>query len=416
MPWRDFLRDMGRSVQTEGLDATARRAVASALGEAGRRAGPWAAQPRFSQQLFALDEEHRHRPQLRAPARRMLWVVPRYQHIAYGGVYTILRLMAQLAAAGVEQELAIFCPSTGVPVDARVDEIGRHFPALAGLPVSVVTPDPASIDELPEADVAVATWWETAYVVARYRPARRRMYLVQDFEPGFYAAGSDYALAEDTYRFGFDGIFNTPGLAEAITSQYDMRGVAFTPAVDPVTYHPPAEPRAAGPTRIFFYARPSAPRNAFELGINAIQQVVARFGPEVEVVMAGERCDARRFGLGDQVVQLGLLPGPAAVGDLYRTCDIGFVFMLTKHPSYQPFEYMASGMATVVNANEANRWFFEDGTNCLVAAPNPRAVADAIGRLVTDLPLRGAVRAGGLGAVQTDWQAALRPVVEHLTA
>ena len=31
----------------------------------------------------------------------------------------------------------------------------------------------------------------------------RRLYLVQDYEPFFYPRGTEHALGEDTYRFGF---------------------------------------------------------------------------------------------------------------------------------------------------------------------------------------------------------------------
>ncbi len=53
-------------------------------------------------------------------------------------------------------------------------------------------------------DAYVATAWQTAHVLAvRGHVPTRRLYLVQDFEPFFYPQGSEYALAEDSYRFGF---------------------------------------------------------------------------------------------------------------------------------------------------------------------------------------------------------------------
>jgi hypothetical protein len=53
-------------------------------------------------------------------------------------------------------------------------------------------------------DATVASSWETAHVLAtRGTAAQHRFYFVQDFEPYFYPRGSLYALAEDTYRFGF---------------------------------------------------------------------------------------------------------------------------------------------------------------------------------------------------------------------
>ena len=78
------------------------------------------------------------------------------------------------------------------------------------------------------------------------------------------------------------------------------------------------------------------------------------------------------FGLKGRVRNLGVLSSLDEVAALYRSCDIGLVFMHTKHPSYQPLEFMASGMATVSNINPATAWLLRDGENCLLA----RAAAD----------------------------------------
>ena len=98
------------------------------------------------------------------------------------------------------------------------------------------------------------------------RQARAKFYFVQDNEPQFYPAGAASALAEETYRFGLPGIVNTPGLAEVYRS-YGNPAVSFVPAVDLERYHPPTQPRdPRAPVRVFFYGRPSTPRNSFGLG------------------------------------------------------------------------------------------------------------------------------------------------------
>src|SRR5690606_37442928 len=58
----------------------------------------------------------------------------------------------------------------------------------------------------PDVDAIFATAWETAYPVFVDPSTARRLYFVQDFEPTFYATGSNSVLAENTYRFGFHGI------------------------------------------------------------------------------------------------------------------------------------------------------------------------------------------------------------------
>ena len=64
--------------------------------------------------------------------------------------------------------------------------------------------------------------------------------------------------------------------------------------------------------------------------------------------MAGAEWDPGAYGLGGVVRHLGLLPYEDT-GALYRACDAGLVAMATRHPSYLPFELMASGAVVVTN-------------------------------------------------------------------
>jgi glycosyltransferase involved in cell wall biosynthesis len=104
------------------------------------------------------------------------------------------------------------------------------------------------------------------------------------------------------------------------------------------------------------------------------------------------------------------------VAALYRSCDIGLVFMHTKHPSYQPFEFMASGMATVSNINPATAWLLRDGENCLLTRPLPTPTAQRLGRLVEDPGLRAAIAASGLDEVRRyRWEDQIEAVWRAIT-
>lgn len=129
-----------------------------------------------------------------------------------------------------------------------------------------------------------------------------------------------------------------------------------------------------------------------------------KYGDRIEIVTAGSEWKESRYDLKGSITNLGLLKSLQEVGDLYRSCDIGFVYMLSKHPSYQPFEFMATGVATVTNNNEDNLWFLKDGQNCLVAEPSPAAMAEKIGWLIEDQTLRHKIQQGGYDTVSTDWQ------------
>src|SRR5262249_47663944 len=157
---------------------------------------------------------------------------------------------------------------------------------------------------------------------------------------------------------------------------------------------PPAQPRSGdGPVRIFFYARPTSQRNAFGLGLAALTKVKERYGDRVEIVCAGEVWNPGAYGVTDRIENLGRLASLDEVAALYPPCDIGLVLMMPKPPSYQPFEFMACGTATVSNQNPSTTWFLRDEQNCLLAPALPTQIAERIGRLVDDRALRERIAA-----------------------
>ena len=344
--------------------------------------------------------------------RSVLWFVPYFDHITYGGIYTIFRFIEHIAKQGVTTTVVVY-DNKYLNVDKTKAEITSHFPGLENVQLIVLDLEKQSINDLPESDIAFSTIWMSAYVLLKYNKTKRKYYFVQDYEPLFYEGGSTYALAESTYRFGFTGVVNTPGLLWAINQRHGMEGVSFTPAVDKRYYYPfPRKPNKR--VKIFFYARPNNPRNAFELGILTIQHLVRTYGKKIEVITAGANWNEADYGLKDLIDNRGLLSSLKEVGDLYRSCDIGFVFMLSKHPSYQPFEFMACGMATVTNRNEDNLWLFKDGENCLLSEPSAAAMAEKIGKLVEEKDLREKMSKTGQKNVNFDWNPELKNITNYI--
>jgi O-antigen biosynthesis protein len=337
----------------------------------------------------------------RVDIRSIQWFIPWVPTVFLGGVYTILRFAAHFRREhGVESRFCIYDVAQE-QATRMTGDLRSAFSELADAEVTFRGPPGAAdpFGHLGECDAAVATFWTSAYPVLRFRKANAKLYFVQDFEPSFYPAGSSFALAEETYRFGFPGIVNTPGLAAAYAT-YGNPVVSFVPAVDLDRYHPPAEPRPDHPVRVFFYARPSNPRNAFGLGLASLAEVKERHGDRVEILCAGESWNPGQFGYADKLGNLGRLRNLEEVATLYRSCHVGLALMVTKHPSYQPFEFMASGVACVSNRNPDTEWFLEDGRNCLLARPVPGAIADRIGTLIDDAELRTRLVASGLDDVQ----------------
>lgn len=345
--------------------------------------------------------------------RTIQWFLPFFHHVFFGGVYTVLRFADHFAREhGVENRF--HCYDVGPDaVRAMAAKVADAFPALTG--AVFTSPALVALRDLPPSDAAIATLWSSAYPLLHLRSARSKFYFVQDNEPEFYPAGSASALAEETYKFGLPGIVNTPGLAEVYRG-YGNPAVSFVPAVDLERYHPsPVARDPAAPVRVFFYGRPKTSRNAFGLGLAALAEVERKCRGRVEIMCAGENWNPAAFGLEGRIRNLGVLASLDEVAQLYRSCDVGLVFMLTKHPSYQPLEFMASGMATVSNANPATNWLLRDGENCLLTSPLPTPTAERIARLVEDPELRARIAASGLEEVRRyGWEGQIERVWEAM--
>lgn len=218
-------------------------------------------------------------------------------------------------------------------------------------------------------DIWVATAWWTAYAAQRMSKwqgenggvDRPLVYLIQDFEPGFYAWSSQYALALSTYRPGRDiGVFNT-GLLADFFARHDMQYVnrsVFEPVLHDGLRPALATARdrpAPRERRIVVYARPGTPRNAFEL----ICEGLRLWGwkdpraAQWEVAAPGELhadLDLGPFSL----KALGKMDIDA-YGMLLSTSSIGLSLMVSPHPSYPPLEMAAFGMSVLTNRYDNKR-------------------------------------------------------------
>jgi len=356
---------------------------------------------------FEASKKATGRPHL-GPIKTANWFVPYVEHMTFGGAYTIFRFIDYAQAKGVQNRIIIYDRKARDEKMFR-EKITSAFPGLKDAKLIMFDGlGDKGLSELPASDIAFCTFWTSAYYLLRFNRTKRKYYCAMDYEPLFYPAGAISALAESTYRFPFRGLVNTPGLLMALNKRHGFQGISYVPAVDRRIYHPDVSRKFKRhkPVRIFFYTRPSNLRNAFTLSIEIMKQLIITYGDKIEIITAGADWDESHYNLGGLITNLGLLKSLDEVATLYRSCDIGVVYMLTKHPSYQPFEYMASGMATVTNNNEDNLWLFRHDDNCLIAEPSPAAMTEQIRRLIDDEDLRQKIIKNGLKSVENEceWQ------------
>ena len=300
------------------------------------------------------------------------WIIPDFA-AGGGGHMTIFRMAHFLEYFGHKQTIWLQNPSVHKSEEQAADTILKHFQQFNG--------DVKFLDkrfETARGDVIIATDCWTVWPALSVSNFKRRFYFVQDFEPSFFAMGSNYLAAEQTYKQDIDCICASPWLANTMQEKYGRWARPFWLAADTMLYHPPTERRSNKRPRIAFYARYFTERRAVELGMLALE-LLAKRGVEFEVDFFGTPLEFQTapFAFKDHGVA-----SPEELADLFQKADIGVVFSATNY-SLVPQEMMACGLPIVELEGESTECIFPPETVSL-ASPHPEAIADAIEALIAD--------------------------------
>jgi GT2 family glycosyltransferase len=267
-------------------------------------------------------------------------------------------------------------------------------------------------------DLFMATAWWTCYSARAVSP-EPFVYLIQDFEPGFYAWGDTYAASLATYAMAFTPIFNTSTLQDYFAEQRILseatlaQGVSFQPALPP---HAVEKKAPKGKRTLFLYGRRSAARNAFNTAVLGLAKALALGtlqASEWQFVSAGEFHEPIR--LSDRAVlrSLGKMPAEA-YREFIGQVDLAVSLMLSPHPSYPPLEVAAAGALCVTNTF-ANKDPSRLHPNLVSCTPSIEGVADGIARALERLHDPKPTNVSN-GAFPDNWDEALAPAIARLAS
>ncbi len=349
-----------------------------------------------------------------------------------GGPNTIVNIAFWVAKLGVPVRLLTTRDAPGTDPNW----FWRHLAAVTGddtrpptLSIAVAG-DPADPAPIGPRDMFMATHWTTAQQLKQHLPqmdTKRFFYLIQDFEPGFYAWSSNHALALETYSMDHIGVFNESLLYDFIVAQqcgryadlaFTRQSLVFEPAIDRTVFHPSAETRANGKRRLLFYARPTNPRNMLGLGLNALRAAFADkafHDEEWECLAIGGRGSLPVI-----AIRPGLLMHPApwadyaGYGTLLRESDILLSPMLSPHTSYPVLEMAASGGIVVTNsfATKTRARLEAISANIIATPPTEEGFASALIEAATRV--RDGVDRSAPLHLPTDWRTSLSGVTGRM--
>ncbi len=315
------------------------------------------------------------------------WVIPNFQ-IGSGGHMTIFRIVHLLERRGHTCSIWIDGPSSHRCAADAYDVIVKHFIGLRAAVAFTRDGFDAAVG-----DIVFATGWQTVARVCAARGFRERAYFVQDFEPAFYAVGSQYLAAEATYTHDLACICASPWLATTLRETYGRWTRHFWLAYDDTIYFPGQDVRPGdGIPRIAVYARTCTARRSVELVLLALERLAAD-GLAFHVDLFGGELEATRAPFAG--TSHGVLDA-AGLATLYRTCDLGICFSTTNY-SLVPKEMMACGLPVLEIDRPSTRCIFPPGVVTL-SGPDPLRVAADIMALLAD-PARRAQQA----KAASDW-------------
>jgi glycosyltransferase involved in cell wall biosynthesis len=286
-----------------------------------------------------------------------------------GGHQNLFRFIRYTEQAGHKCRIYLYTTQDKRTLKEITEVLDHSYPQVKA---SIEWLDPKA--GMTEADAIFATGWETAYPVFNSPLQAQRFYFVQDFEPNFYPVGSEYILAENSYRFNFYGTTAGGWLARKLHDEYGMETDYFDFGADSKFYSLTNEkPRK----EIFFYARPVTARRGFELGVLALQEFHKKH-PDYKINLAG--WDVSEYAIPFPYENLMSMP-LKELSAVYNRCSAALVISLT-NMSLLPLEILACGTIPVVNDAPNNR-LVSDNPYLAYAPNNPAALAEALSEIVS---------------------------------
>ncbi len=213
-----------------------------------------------------------------------------------------------------------------------------------------------------ENDIFMATAWWTAQNALDIMRQQQQifagreypfLYLIQDYECGFYAWSTKYALADQTYRHPEKTIpiFNTEILFNFFKAHnYYQEGFTLYPGIN-VKYKEAICRDTKKERIVLLYARSHAERNCLpflDVIISSAAQNNPDFWADWRFIAIGENFNAEKIKISKSIEILGRLTLDE-YAELASKSALAISLMVSPHPSYPPLEMAEAGVLVLAN-------------------------------------------------------------------
>jgi glycosyltransferase involved in cell wall biosynthesis len=250
------------------------------------------------------------------------------------------------------------------PLKSHLDGLGLDHRTLAKWA-------PVTDQDVPDADVVVATWWETAEWVAKLDACKgRKFYFVQHHE---IHPSQPVERVHATYRLPLTKIVIARWLADVMREQYGDHDTILVPnSVDHGQFHAPVRGKQPRPTVGFLYSRAGFKR--VEVALEAVARLRERF-PDLRMLSFGaEQADPVAM----RDVEFHEDPPQHTLRDVYAGVDVWLSTSRSEGFNLPAMEAMACRTPVVCTRTGWPEEAVITGVNgALVDVDDARGVADA---------------------------------------
>ncbi|HUB82404.1 MAG TPA: glycosyltransferase family 4 protein [Bryobacteraceae bacterium] len=291
-----------------------------------------------------------------------------------------------------------------------------HFRDL-GVPLNILPRwVPVGNADLPDADVVVATWWETVDWVWELAPSKGvKVHLMQDYE----IWGGRIDEVDRSCARPIPKIVTSPWLPEFLATQFHQKTLALAePGVSHTVFH--AEPREKQSVPTFGMIYSDVPRKGSDISIEAVR-LARQTVPEIRLVAAGSMQVSKHLPL-----PAGTYYEPYAsdekLRDLYRQCDAWLFGTRREGFGFPILEAMACRTPVIGTPAGAAPKLLRNGAGILTNAEDPQEMARAILKIcrLSGMDWKAMSDTAAATAASYTWddsvdkfEAALKPLVGH---
>lgn len=242
-----------------------------------------------------------------------------------------------------------------------------------------------SFDEkyIPDADIILATWWETAYFVKNYSSSKgKKFYFAQDYEV-WSGNKKNKERARNSYNLGLKIIVNSTWLKDKLKKEQGVNVEAvILHAPNHNQFFPEKIERKDDSIRILMPYREER-RKGIKEGLAAIELVKKKY-PNIKLVLFDKKPIGEN--LGNEIIKDSrshLLPIIDRLRRLYNSCDIFLYPTLEEGFGMPPMEAMACGIPVVTTTAGAIPEYTIAGKTALICKPGDvKSMAEKIIELI----------------------------------